>query len=272
MDPDARRRRATLLSILLLSLTIIMVPKTGAFDQDEATGMKAPANAPQMHLVPLASSSLFERQQYELNASAQAEIIRLIQRLFFTRGLNGPRVVVFAGVDAGSASSVICACAAETLARYHSGSVCLVDANPDAEPVYATVSSDLPGLAEALTATEPLRPYVATRRNLFVLPRGTERLDSPGVFVADKLCTRMKELAAAFDYVLISAAPLQSAPYSIVLGQASDGVLLVVEANSTKRESVRIAARAIVSAGIPLLGAVLNNRTYPVPEMIYRRL
>jgi len=47
---------------------------------------------------------------------------------------------------------------------------------------------------------------------------------------------------------------------------------LVVEANLTRREVARKAKESLESANVRLLGAVLNNRTFPIPETIYRNI
>ena len=52
----------------------------------------------------------------------------------------------------------------------------------------------------------------------------------------------------------------------------ADGVVLVIEANSTRREAARMAKETFESANVKLLGAILNNRTFPIPESLYRKL
>ena len=52
----------------------------------------------------------------------------------------------------------------------------------------------------------------------------------------------------------------------------ADGIILVVGSNLTRRESARIAKESFEAAGIPIIGAVLNKRTYPIPEALYRIL
>ena len=52
----------------------------------------------------------------------------------------------------------------------------------------------------------------------------------------------------------------------------SDGVVLVLEANSTRRVAARKAQQAVEAANVRVLGTVLNNRTFPIPEKIYRLL
>jgi protein-tyrosine kinase len=52
----------------------------------------------------------------------------------------------------------------------------------------------------------------------------------------------------------------------------SDGVVLVLKANSSRREAARQALNEMQSANVRVLGAVLNQRTFPIPEKIYKRL
>jgi Mrp family chromosome partitioning ATPase len=46
----------------------------------------------------------------------------------------------------------------------------------------------------------------------------------------------------------------------------------VAEANVTSRQSVRAAADRMRAAGAHVLGTVLNNRVFPIPETLYRLL
>jgi Mrp family chromosome partitioning ATPase len=45
-----------------------------------------------------------------------------------------------------------------------------------------------------------------------------------------------------------------------------------VQANSTRRETARKAKESLESAKVKLLGAVLNKRTFPIPEALYRKI
>jgi Mrp family chromosome partitioning ATPase len=80
------------------------------------------------------------------------------------------------------------------------------------------------------------------------------------------------ELRREFDFVIVDAPPLTRCADAIALGQLSDGVVLVLEANSTRRETALAAAESLRSSGIQIIGAVLNKRTFPIPEKIYNRL
>jgi Mrp family chromosome partitioning ATPase len=71
---------------------------------------------------------------------------------------------------------------------------------------------------------------------------------------------------------------LIDAPGTSVCGDAqllslvADAAILVIEANSTRRLTARKAKESLDAAGVRLLGTVLNNRSFPIPEKLYRKL
>jgi Mrp family chromosome partitioning ATPase len=82
----------------------------------------------------------------------------------------------------------------------------------------------------------------------------------------------MLELRESFDYVLIGATAIESDPEAMLFAQASDGIVLVLEANATRRYRVENTKEYLRAANVPLLGAVLNNRDFPIPDAIYKKL
>jgi Mrp family chromosome partitioning ATPase len=83
---------------------------------------------------------------------------------------------------------------------------------------------------------------------------------------------RLAELLDEFEFVLINAPSVILDGTATLLGPLVDGVILVVEANSTHREVARKAKERLESANVRLLGAVFNNRTFPIPAAVYSRL
>jgi len=74
-----------------------------------------------------------------------------------------------------------------------------------------------------------------------------------------------------FDYVLVDSSAMSSANDAISLGAAADGVILVLKANSSRKETARNAVRDFQAANVRVLGAVLNQRTFPIPDSIYNK-
>jgi Mrp family chromosome partitioning ATPase len=83
---------------------------------------------------------------------------------------------------------------------------------------------------------------------------------------------RMLELRAEFSFVLIDAPPLNAYGDALLLGRLVDGVVLVLEANATRREVALRIAENLRAAKIQVLAAVLNKRTFPIPLALYKRL
>jgi Mrp family chromosome partitioning ATPase len=202
------------------------------------------------------------------------EITKLVQRLFSRTGNGGgPKVVSFSGITRDDRSSWICARAAEALAEQADGSVCLVEANLWSPQLHVHVgATNQSGLAEALTAKSPIRNFAIPLggNNLWLIPSG---LVKPGPYPSmERYRERFAELREAFDYVLISAPAFSRETDATLFGQLADGIVLIVDANHTRRETVRRAKEQLESAQVKLLGAVLDQRTFPIPEFVYRKL
>ncbi len=213
----------------------------------------------------------------ELNVDhvTQQESLRLVQTVFFAPGPNPPRVVMFSGIDSGSGCSDICAQAAELLASSVTGSVCLVDANLRAPslPEFFGITNHH-GLTDSLRNAGAIRAFTKKLRsdNLWLLSSGSLATDSSVLLNSELMKTRIAELRAEFDYVLIDSPPLNTYSDGMVLGQLADGLVLVLEANVTRKEAAVRVAENLRAKDIRVLGAVLNKRTFPIPDSLYRRV
>jgi hypothetical protein len=80
------------------------------------------------------------------------------------------------------------------------------------------------------------------------------------------------ELSVFFDFVLFDARLMRADPDVLALARSIDGVALVVAENATRREPAKALVATLQESGARLLGAVLSNRTYPIPRVVYDRL
>lgn len=207
----------------------------------------------------------------QLNGEAA---LSLVQRIFLRRTQSPPRMIVFAGIDHGNGCSEIAASVAETLAVNANGDVCLVDANFRSQGPPELFGPNHHGLTDALLQQAPIRSFVkpACDGRLWLLSSGARAWDSAHLLTSERLNARLTELRVEFKFVLVDAPPLTQYADAIGLGKISDGVVLVIEAESTRREAALAAVENLRSSSIPILGAVLNKRTFPIPEKIYSRL
>ncbi len=211
----------------------------------------------------------------EVAAAVREEIAKLVLNLFLLPGTGSPRQVVLAGTEEGTGCSWVIARMGEVLASQIKGSVCVVDCNLRAPSMHQQFAIDNHfGLSDALLQTNPIHEYVrqSTRKNLSLLSCGSTLENWQEKVTSEGLKDRLTELRRQFDYVLIDAAPINTSKDSIVLGKLSDGVVLVLKANSSNRKAARQAVQELQDARVMVLGAVLNQRTFPIPDSIYRRL
>jgi Mrp family chromosome partitioning ATPase len=81
-----------------------------------------------------------------------------------------------------------------------------------------------------------------------------------------------KKLEDRFDLVLIDAPPIHHYPETVLLASQGMGVLLVICAESTKREVALGALKKVEAARGRILGVVLNRRRHYIPRIVYKRL
>lgn len=79
-------------------------------------------------------------------------------------------------------------------------------------------------------------------------------------------------LRSEFEHTIIDCPSMEENGDLLSVAPFVDGVILVVEANRTRREQPGLAEQNISAAGGKLLGCILNKRTYEVPQWLYRRL
>ena len=208
----------------------------------------------------------------EMSDAIRDEVGKLVQKLFLAP--QGPRRVVFAGTESGSGCSWMCARVAEGLASQGRGSVCVVDCNLRSPGLHQQFGlENHHGLSDALTGSGSIREYVhRLSRNLGLVSCGSTAENGLTMLGSDRMRSRLAELRSIFDYVLIDAAPMNACNDAIVLGGLSDGVVLILKANSSRRETARKALQDLQTANVAALGAVLNQRTFPIPEALYKRL
>lgn len=181
--------------------------------------------------------------------------LSLIQQLFFPVGKARRRSILFAAADAPSKSFGLCEHMAIALSNASHEMVGLVERGSGAEfppktkkPLWA--ASTVP-IAERVRRLSP---------ELICSPENVSA-DSNGL---------LRGLEATFEYFVFSADVTdREMP---VFSRLCDAAVLVLTAHVTRKEAALRAKEQLLRHGVTLLGTVLDQRTLPIPESIYRRL
>jgi Mrp family chromosome partitioning ATPase len=203
-------------------------------------------------------------------------MVQLVERLFVMPQERGPvRLVLVSAVTRDADAERVSAWTAEMLASKNLGSVCLVDASVRSPNLHRDFS--LPnqrGFAEFISDGVRNPRNIAYRiadSNFWVMPAGGNRGDQP-IVTADHLNRCLQRLRAEFDFVIISAPVAVAQTAAMIIAPLTDGVVLVIEADRTRREVAWRTRHNFELAHARLLGVVLNNRKFPIPRTIYQRL
>jgi protein-tyrosine kinase len=82
----------------------------------------------------------------------------------------------------------------------------------------------------------------------------------------------LETLRFCFDFILLDCSALSESGDAAMLAPSVEGVVMVVEADRTRKEQVRNSIKAVQAAEGNFLGCVMNKRRYTVPGWIYDRL
>jgi Mrp family chromosome partitioning ATPase len=219
--------------------------------------------------LPVASSTL------AMSDTELEELTKLVQRVFMLPGNDAPHVVPFMATESGNGCSFIVARVGDVLASHVGATICLVDANlrnPGLHSQFGVENSH--GLADALRHSDPIRAFArpTSRNNLWLLTAGSSPEEAQALLASDRMRLRLSELRTDFDYVLIDCPAMNVSNDGIALGSSADGVIVVLKANTSRRETARQALQEIQNAKTRVIGAVLSQRTFPIPDSIYKKL
>src|SRR5260370_12574489 len=203
------------------------------------------------------------------------EEAELVQRVFLVPAYETPHVVVVYRVGDIHGGVEICARAGQNLANQTGSSVCMVEGDLHSPSLHEYFDVDnFRGLTDAALERGAIRDFVHSLpgSNLSVLTGGSRCGEAQTLWKSERMRSRLAELRAEYSYVLVDGPQVSQHSAAMLFGQMADGVILVLESKVTRRETARTAKENLTAANVRILGAVLNNHTFPIPEALYKRL
>ena len=214
-----------------------------------------------------------ETNSYEknvLDSFTSEQISRLVHQVFFPPSGKLRKQIVFSAVDEGVDVGGICTHVAEALSARVSEKIGIVKAQAWSQD--AAVSPDRRRGPERIGVASIRGASTQISGNLWSVPGPIFWGNDPHAGSPAWVRARLEYLRTEFDYSLLHAPAAGIYSGTSLLGQASDGLVLVIEANYTRRSTAQKAKEMLRAANVKVLGTVLNGRTFPIPESLYRRL
>jgi len=198
---------------------------------------------------------------------AREQIRGLVRQVFFANVDRPPRQVVFSAVEPGVSLRDFCRQVAEALALQTPATVAVVGKYPRLLQEADTQGRE-PAANQVKEGGTSLHQIAArVCRNLWLLPDQDGGGDSPAALHA-----YLGEVRRQFDYSIVQGLPVGESDATAAMAQFADGIILVLSAHRTRRAAARQIKIALAAAQVCILGAVLADREFPIPEAIYRRL
>ena len=211
------------------------------------------------------------RVPWDPNRFAEEQIRWLVRQVFFSPQPDAPRQVVFSAVQHTDVGA-ICLRVAQILSDQVSGSTCVVEADVHARGFESVLLNNGRPRGAGQKTFPPMRnSSQKISDQLWLVPLKTFLGDQQNDLSSPWLRERLAELRLEFDYTVIQA-PAAGHSEAALLGQLSDGMILVLQANSTRRAAAKKVKQMLQATNVRLLGAVLSERTFPIPQKLYRKL
>jgi capsular exopolysaccharide synthesis family protein len=194
--------------------------------------------------------------------SAAAEAYRTLRTnlLYGTFMDEPPKVIVLTSPGPGEGKSTTCANLGVVLAQ--AGKDTLILDCDLRKPVMHKFFSlrNLHGIVDVLVGERsPQESWKEPVEGLKVVPVGTVPPNPTELLGTRRFSELLASFREEFNYVLVDAAPVGLVSDPAILATQGDGVLLVSDAQNTRKGSVRQAVRSLEAVGANVLGTVMNN-------------
>lgn len=194
-------------------------------------------------------------------ASQVSEAYRTLRTNLSFFSLDDPlQTLVCASAEPNADKSITTANLAVTMAQAGNRTI-LVDADLRRPALHTLFGLDnSTGLTEAIVGDVDTLPLQATTvENLQVLTSGTKPPNPADLLGSKKLDALIAQLKEAADFIIFDAPPVIAVTDTVVLGNKTDGVLMVLEAGKSRRDHAERARDILTKANVRIVGATLTN-------------
>jgi len=194
---------------------------------------------------------------------AREQIRGLVRHVFFSNVERPVRQVIFSAVDPETDVKNICRLVGEALALETTGSIAVAGKYPQALP-----GAEICGGSDKDARAVLRQSATRVRGNLWLVPAVGQGDQGATALIHSYL----GEIRREYEFSVVEGPPAGESNKAAAMAQFADGIILVLSARHTRRITARKIKEMLETAQARILGTVLSDRTFPIPERIYRRL
>jgi receptor protein-tyrosine kinase len=217
-----------------------------------------------------------EKPDITINGRIRESIAQLCSSLYLGTE-NPPSLLAVTSADAREGRSSVALALGIELAETLNQKVLVVEGNLRNPGIgkLASLPKSTSGFSELLMNGDKPEEYVLTFGAGFpdILPAGETDPNQFGKLLnRDKLVHILHLLSGSYKYIILETPPVNHYPEAQLFLGMVDGVVLTIRSGVTSRETVSLAMKKINSVGGKVLGLVLNQKQFPLPNWLYKRL
>jgi hypothetical protein len=223
----------------------------------------------------LLSVPLLSKCDIEVPPALTEILIGLYRTVFTVVPGPGGRIIQFVESGKGAGCSKLIRAFAKVSSSVLKKSVLLLDSDPQVPSNFDLFNqkSAIKWISELKNDRDNNSSKSMPDKNLLSVSRLS--IDS-GLLPVDTGSAQTKEfmekLKDTFDLILVDSWSVAIPPRPRLFSPHVDGIVLVIDAGKTRWQIAEKQKRELTAQGGNVLGVILNNRTYPIPDSIYNRL
>ena len=190
-----------------------------------------------------------------------SEAYRMMRtNLFYVSADDPPKVVALTSAGPGEGKSTTAANLAVSLSEAGKSTL-VVDCDLRRPMLHGYFETrNMTGLVDILTMNrEPQDVWHEPMPKLRLITAGPPPLNPSELLSSRSFAEFLRQARGRFDYVLVDTPPVTVVTDSAIVGALCDGVLLVLDAQGTRKSALRQAVRDLQGVGARVLGTVMNN-------------
>jgi capsular exopolysaccharide synthesis family protein len=193
--------------------------------------------------------------------SAASEAYRTLRtNLLYALVDNPPKVIVLTSPGRGEGKSTTCANLGVVLAQAGKDTL-IVDCDFRRPAIHRLFGlRNLHGVVDVLAGERRLQDaWTEPVEGLKVVPVGLIPPNPTELLGTRRFSELLASVRQEFDYVLVDVSPVGLVSDPAILATQGDGVLLILDAQNTRKGSVRQAMRSLTAVGANVIGTAMTN-------------
>ena len=192
-----------------------------------------------------------------------AEAYRLIRtNIEFSNIDKNIKTILITSSQQNEGKSTVISNLAATFASLENKKVLIIDCdlrNPSIHKMFGV--SNLIGLTDVLTGQKDIDKCIEKTKvkNVDILKAGKIPPNPAEMLQSKKMRNFMEVIKEYYDYIFIDSPPVGIVADASILAQYADGTILLVAANETDIEAVKISKERLEGVNANILGAILNK-------------